>query len=135
MNPLLHYPDLSLALETFKTTHLQHRDICGVKVKHKNGDKWTMIDSQCQSKQIHGPISQHSFVFSEYFYWDGLDIITYSKDMNQLIMAYLIFDLLQHEYDYLNNNAIFYTRMDSIKRKLATKANEIADAISVWNNI
>ena len=82
MNPLLHYPDLSLALETFKTTHLQHRDICGIKVKHKNGDKWTMIDSQCQSKQIHGPISQHSFVFSEYIYWDGLDIITYSKDMN-----------------------------------------------------
>lgn len=60
---------------------------------------------------------------------------SYSKDMNQLIMAYLTFDLLQHEYDYLNNNAIFYTRMDSIKRKLATKANEIADAISVWNNI
>lgn len=60
---------------------------------------------------------------------------SYSKDMNQLIIAYLIFDLIQNEYAHLDSNAIFYTRMDSIKRKLATKANEIADAISVWNNI
>ena len=72
MNALLHYLDLSLAPKTFKTTHSQHRGICGVKVKHKNGDKRTMIDSHCQSKQIHGPISQHSFVFSDYFYCDEM---------------------------------------------------------------